>query len=705
MRRFLFAAFAITSALLDGCSRRSSAPRTYRNAPVIIISIDTVRADHLPMFGYRGVDTPHLDALRRDGVLFTSAYSHVPLTLPSHTSILTGLLPQHNGVRNNLGYVLDAKTVTIASFLKQQGYDTGAAVSAFVLRGSAGLAHSFDFYDDTIANRPGIPAGSLQRSGRVTEEIANRWIGQREAKPFFFFFHIFEPHSPYEPEEPFRSRVANAYDGEIATADAIVGDFIETLKRRGIYDRAVIVMLSDHGEGLDQHGEPEHGIFIYREDIHVPLVVKLPGNARSDSTLSAPVGLIDVFPTIAQLVGASPPAHLDGRSLFAQEDNTRHIYSESLYARIHLGWSELRSLVDTQKHFIEAPKPELYDMQRDPSETKNIVSDDRRAYAQMRDELARYKDNAALPAHIDPEEAKKLAALGYLSATPAPASGDLPDPKDRIGEIAEMMQATRLLNEHKNEEAILAFRRIVAGNPRLTDAWNELGTALEAAGRNEEASEIYKKAIATTPELAGEFGLRRAAVLLRLEQYDEAERHARLGQRSNLGGTHLMLSRIALTRKNFAQAEQEARIAMGDANNRVAAEVLLAQVLAQQGRVREAMPVIDQAGKEIQQEKLGEIESYHFARGDVLARMTRYDEAIAEFKQEIAQFPQNRQPYANLHLVYRVRNDPASAQRTIDDMVRTIPGKATLLFAAKTVGALGDARGAAEWKKRAAQMR
>ena len=702
MRRFL--AVALTAVVLAGCSRESRAPRTYRNAPVIIISIDTLRADHLPMFGYRGVATPHLDSLRGDGVLFTNAYSHVPLTLPSHTALLTGLLPPHNGVRNNLGYVLDAKTTTVASFLKEQGYDTGAAVSAFVLRGSAGLARSFDFYDDAIANRPGVPAGSLQRSGRVTEDVANRWIAQHDATPFLFFFHIFEPHSPYEPEEQFRS-VANAYDGEIATADSIVGEFIDSLKRRGVYDRAIIVMLSDHGEGLDQHGEPEHGIFLYREDIHVPLVVKLPGNAMKGSTSAAPAGLIDVFPSIAQLIGAKPPPNLDGRSLFGPQDNGRRIYSESLYPRIHLGWSELRSLEDGEKHFIQAPKPELYDMQRDPAEATNIIGDDRRTYVQMRDELARYHDNAVLPTHIDPEEARKLAALGYLSATAAPSNGPLPDPKDRIGEIAKMVAATRLLNEHRNDEAIAAFKAIVAANPRLTDAWNELGTTLEAAGRNEEASEIYRKAIETTPELAGEFGLRRAAVLLRLEQYDDAERHARLGERSNLAGTHLMLSRIALAKKNYAQAEQEARIAMRDANNRVAAEVLLAQVISQQGRAQEAMPVIDQAGKEIAEEKLGEIESYHFARGDILARLNRYDEAISEFKREIALFPRDRQPYANLYLVYVVRNDPASAQRTLEEMVRAIPGQTTLLFAAKTAEALGDHSGAAEWRRRAAATR
>jgi choline-sulfatase len=701
MKRLVIATLALAGALLSGCQREGTAAGTYAGAPVIIISIDTVRADHLPMFGYRGMETPHLDALRRDGVLFTTAYSHVPLTLPSHASLLTGLLPPRNGVRNNIGYVLDPKTVTIASFLKQQGYETGAAISAFVLRGSTGLSASFDFYEDTIANRGGVSTGSLQRSGRITGEIATKWIDGRGTKPFFFLFHIFEPHSPYEPEEPFRSLIADRYDGEIATADAIVGDFLQGLKRTGIYDRAIIFLLSDHGEGLNQHGEPEHGIFVYNEDIHVPLVVKLPKNAKAGTTVAAPVGLVDVFPTIAQLIGVNPPPNLSGRSLFSAGASERGIYSESLYGRIHLGWSELRSLADGRRHLIQSPKPELYDIERDPAEKTNILAEDRRTYARMRDELARYTDKGSQPAQIDPEEAKKLAALGYLSAPARPATGELPDPKDRIGEIAAMMAATKQLNEHRYDDAIAGFRRIVEQNPRFTDAWNQLGAALEGAGQYQEASDVYRKVIETTPELAAEFGLKRAAVLLRLEQYDEAERHARLGEKTNLGATHVMLARIALTRKNYARAEQEARIGMGDVNNRVAAEVLLAQVLAQQGRVQEAMPVIEKAGEEISQEKLGEIESYHFARGDVLARMSRYDEAIAEFRKEIALFPLNRQPYANLYLTYKVRNQPAEAAQTLEEMVRTIPGKTSMLFAAKTVAALGDERGAAVWRRRA----
>jgi arylsulfatase A-like enzyme len=270
MRRLLAVLFALTAI---GC-RRETRVESFDRPPVIVVSIDTLRADHLPMFGYRAVETPQLDAFRADSVLFRNAYSHVPLTLPSHVSILTGLLPPDHKVRNNIGYLLDPKIETLPRFLKGKGYETGAAVSAYVLHGSSGLSSAFDFYEDGVSQRSNAAVGSLARSGRKTAELALQWIGPRRDKPFFFLFHIFEPHSPYAPEEVFRAKYRDAYDGEIATADSIVGSFFDELKKSGVYDKAIIVVLSDHGEGLNDHGEPEHGIFVYREAIHIPLLVK-----------------------------------------------------------------------------------------------------------------------------------------------------------------------------------------------------------------------------------------------------------------------------------------------------------------------------------------------------------------------------------------------------------------------------------------------
>ena len=278
---------------------RGAKRATYPEAPVILISIDTLRADRLPAYGYKGVETPNIDALRADGVLFTDAYSQVPLTLPSHASLLTGLLPADNGVRNNIGYRLeDPKRPSIPTTLKAAGYATGAAISSYVLRASTGLGALFDDYDDAIVPKPGEPIGTLQRSGYASEEIAAAWIAKHKGERFFYMFHIFEPHSPYEAPEPFASRYKNPYDAEVATADDIVGKFVASLKASGVYDDAIVILISDHGEGLNDHGEPEHGIFLYREAIHVPLIVKLPKRARAGETVGRPVALVDLFPTI-----------------------------------------------------------------------------------------------------------------------------------------------------------------------------------------------------------------------------------------------------------------------------------------------------------------------------------------------------------------------------------------------------------------------
>lgn len=699
------AAVLLALCLALASCRRGAETRalTYPSAPVILISIDTLRADRLPMFGYRGVATPNLDAFRADAILFTSAFSHVPLTLPSHASMLSGQLPAEHKVRNNIGYALGAEVATLPALLKSHGYETGAAVSAYVLRGSTGMSRSFDFYEDSISNRGGAAAGQLQRSGRVTARIASEWIAPRASKPFFLMLHIFEPHSPYDPEAAFRN-AASPYDGEVATADAIVGSFLEDLKKRGVYERAIIVIASDHGEGLGDHGEPEHGIFVYREAIHVPLIVKLPHSVRGGEAVDAPVGLSDIAPTVAQLTDLRVPPSWTGRSLLGPMQSGRRIFSESLYGRIHLGWSELRSLADSRFHFIEAPRAELYDMKADPGEKRNVLTEERRVYAAMREEIGRFTSAAVLPTNVDPEEAKKLAALGYLSSTPQAPQGPLPDPKDRIGEIAAMVRATTLLHERRLPESIAAFREIVQSNPRLSDAWNQLGSALESAGRYEEASEVYRSAIEVAPELAPELGLKRGSLLLRMEKFDEAERHARLASRTNSAGMHLLLARIRLARKEYGPAEQEARLATADASNRIGADLLLAQIYSQQNRLGEAAQLVAKVEQEIAREGIGPVESFEYVRGDVFARMERYDEAIAAFNREIKAFPRHRQPYANLYLVYMVLNRPADAERALEAMVGASPTREAALFASRTAEALGDGLLARRWRARAQQM-
>src|SRR6476469_2773084 len=290
-RRFVALLIALVAA---GCNR-SSADR-FSNAPVILFSIDTLRADHLSSYGAKLVETPAIDRLAADGIVYENAYSHVPLTFPSHVTMLTGLLPFDNGVRSNIGYTLDPNAhATLPRLLAAHGYATGGAVSAYVLRGETGLASIFDFYDDSMEVWESATLGALQRHGDETVRVAENWLDGVHDKPFFLFLHLFEPHSPYEPVEPFRSKYTNPYDGEIATADAIVGRFLADLDRRGLYDKALIILAGDHGEGLGDHGESEHGVLLYREVLHVPLIVKLPGGKLARRRVAAPAQLIDIL--------------------------------------------------------------------------------------------------------------------------------------------------------------------------------------------------------------------------------------------------------------------------------------------------------------------------------------------------------------------------------------------------------------------------
>src|SRR5207302_1963262 len=284
---------AVLMLLAAACSRQAAVDR---KAPIIIISIDTLRSDHLPAYGYTKIETPAIDRFRKDAVLFERAYSHCPLTLVSHASVFTGLLPAEHGIRDNLGYNLNPKVPTIAEFLKSKGYATGGAVSALVLRGETGIKRGFDFWDDSIDfDMNALSIGRAQRSGEETRQIAEKWIGAHKSVPFFFFFHIYEPHTPYEPPDQFRSKYGNTYDGEIATADDVVGKFVSYLREQDLYDKATIILMSDHGEGLGDHGEDEHGILLYRETLQVPLIVKFSRSAQKGMSVGKPVQLIDIY--------------------------------------------------------------------------------------------------------------------------------------------------------------------------------------------------------------------------------------------------------------------------------------------------------------------------------------------------------------------------------------------------------------------------
>ncbi len=676
-------------------------------APVIIISVDTLRADRLPAYGYTGVKTPAIDALVADSIVFENAYAHVPLTLPSHVTMLTGLLPEATGVRNNLGYRFDGNEhANLPSMLKAKGFATGAAVSAYVMRSATGLGALFDDYDDRIdRSSEGGSMGELERSGDQTVASAIQWIEEKKEQPFFYLLHLFEPHAPYEPIEPYRTQYASSpYDGEIATTDFYLERFFQTLKANGVYDRATIIFLSDHGEGLGDHGEAQHGIFLYREAIHVPMIVKLPNGAMKGTRVEAPVQLIDLLPTVAGLAGFEVPEKATGVSLVeiarGNAPEGRRIYSESMYPRIHLGWSDLASLIDEQHHYIDAPRPELYDIRADPGEKQNILSEQRRVYASMRAEVQKHPRTLELPANIDPEEAAKLAALGYLGSTGASTSGKLPDPKDGIADLERTGKANALVAQGKHKEAIAILEDVVARNPSFADAWTQLGKALDRTGRPDEAIAAYKKTIEVAPMLVPGTAMSMAEVFLRMGRFDDSISHAELALPAHPSAARMLMAQVHLARRDFPAAEREAQALMADRDRRNDASVLLAQVRIAQRRLPEAGVILDGVKQQADAEGKQVPPNFWFARGDTLARMSKFPEAEQSFREEIRLYPRNREAYVRLAVLQTLTGREGDATQTFEQMVRANPGESSYALAAETFRELKKPDAARKWSAR-----
>ncbi|HTS02228.1 MAG TPA: sulfatase-like hydrolase/transferase [Thermoanaerobaculia bacterium] len=698
------AALALAAACLGACSRKP-ARSVFPGAPVVLISIDTLRADRLPLYGYTKIATPSLDLFAKDAWLFENAYSPCPMTLPSHTTMLTGLLPPEHGVRNNIGFAFDgAAHASLPRLLEQHGYATGAAVSSYVLRSEAGLGPLFDFYEDSFGTVPGIQAVHYRRPGDETAAFAEAWIGEHVRKPFFFLFHIYEPHLPYAPPEPFRSRYGVTYDAEVATADAIVGAFLDDLKKLGVYDRAIVIVTADHGEGLGEHGEEQHSIFLYREAIKVPLLVKLPGGSGGGRRATSPVQLSDIFPTVTEALGLPTPKEVSGKSLFevsAPGAAARPIYGETLFPRLQLGWSDLRSVLDDRYQYIHGPRPELYDMVRDPHELNDLAKSDPDTVVRLARELQRFPKGNEKPESVDEETRRRLTSLGYLGTLrDGGRSADLPNPADNLPALRRMEEAWRLGAEGRVAEAIDVLRASVRENPGMFDAWVKLAELLSEAGRDDEAAAAYRQALARMPAFLPDISLELASVELRRQNLDEAERLARLAATAVPSRAHELLASVALARGNFAAAEAEAAAASSSRNPQPSAILALARVKLREGKAAEALEAVERAQAVAGDKHLGSVYDLEFLRGDALARLNRMDEAEAAFRAEIRAFPAHSEPYANLAVIRFMKGDRSEPDRLLAEMVRANPSPRSYLVAARTLEALGEKQKAAAFRSR-----
>ena len=675
---------------------RAVAPRD--RPPVVIISIDTLRADHLPAYGYRNVDTPAIDGLRRQALLFARAYTQIPLTLPSHASIFSGQLPASHGVRDNLGYQYDGQRwPSLATLFARAGYATGGFVSAYVLRKESGIGSGFATWDDEVSRQFGGEVGTSQRSGRDTVALASRWLEGVHGQPFFLFVHLYEPHLPHLPPEPFASRYALPYDAEIATADAAVGDLFATLRRLDAYDRAVIVLLADHGEGLGDHGELEHGILLYRETLQVPLLLKLAG-AKTAGRIETPVQLVDVFPTLLALTGIAPPTNeqLAGRSLLAGALPGRAIYAETYYPR-HYGWSELASVIRDRYHYVHGPSPQLFDVVADPAERHDLLRAERRTYLELRDLARASLSEPRPPDPGDAEARRRLAALGYVSSAPGPPGASRPDPRDRIAADGRLHETATMIAQHRAVEAVPVLRRLLAENPQMVYGWQQLGRALEDGGDFEGGLKAYQRALSLSPAVPDPVSLAGAGrLLLLLGRHQEARAHAELALAFDPALGHELLAAVAVADGDLAVAEREAGAMQQSGGDPAEAMVVLASVQARQGRLEEAWRSAEQADEERRRRgTTRELRGLHLVRGDVLARLGRARQAEQEFRAEIAAFPTLLPAYSHLAMLYVSAGRSDVGREVLRRMIDVTGGSpAAYLEAAGTLRALGDASGA-----------
>jgi choline-sulfatase len=471
---------------------------------IFLVTIDTLRADHVHCYGGSNIETPAMDGLARDGVRFANAFTPSPITNSSHVSILTGLLPSSHGV-TNFGVPLQPEHPTAAQLLKTRGYRTAAFIGSVVLDSHAmapGLGNGFDYYDNfPPSSKTGSRWGRLERRGMDVVRHAETWLDAHPAGPHFVWLHLYDPHDPYEPPPPFSQTYKDhLYDGEIAYADWSLAHFVSYLKRHAMYRNALIVVVGDHGEGLGDHGEDTHGIFLYDSTLHVPLIIKLPAGKASGRVVEAPVRTIDILPTLLD-IAAADTVRLDGQSLepyfMASKTTNRLAFGETDYP-VSFGWAPLRSVRADGFKFIEAPRPELYDLRSDPLEVSNryepwneMVQKFRALLAEIR---ARAPQAAASKGTVDPLTIAELKALGYLgradvgSATNVPVPSLLPDPKDRIEEQNLLHKSMLASEDGRVQEARETLEKLLQLDPDSYAALRQLGE-LEVSGG------LYSKAI------------------------------------------------------------------------------------------------------------------------------------------------------------------------------------------------------------------
>ncbi len=587
---------------------------------VILITLDTTRADHLGAYGYQDASTPNLDAFAREGVLFQNAISVAPITFPSHTSMMTGTFPIHHGVHDNDGYILDEDVDTLAEILGQAGYATGAVVSATPLQSGVRLDQGFESYNDHFredwspkqrAERQKNNFGFVERTADQTNRAAFRWLDQHGDEPkIFLWVHYFDPHQSFRPPPPYDSIFAlSPYDGEIAFMDEHFGRLIAKLKEKGIYSRSLILVVGDHGEGLEDHGEPTHAAYIYNSTIRVPwLQADSSQPHRKGKVIKEMVRTVDIAPTILGALGLPQGEAMQGQDLRSLMDHgadpPQETLIESYYTFYHCDWSPLRALMTPEWKYIEGPKPELYNMKSDPGEKRNLIQSNLRQAQVMEESLYRYArqmrtgdPSRSVAKTTNPEDLERLAALGY-AAVPTQASklgrkfppkheyADLRNPMDNPRILYYINYSNELVRTRQYEFGINASRQGITLDPTNSRLHYNLARSLAGVGAFEAAERSLRQAIALTSADSSYYHLL-GLLLSKRGQHKPAVHALEEALRLSPDSIDLLtlLSKSWETLGHKDEAIAHLRAAQALAPNRIDLSLAMANLLARSGRL------------------------------------------------------------------------------------------------------------------------
>jgi arylsulfatase A-like enzyme/Tfp pilus assembly protein PilF len=647
---------------------------------LVVITLDTTRADRLGAYGYSRAGTPNVDALAQQGALFEHASTAAPLTLPAHSTLFTGRFPPEHGVRDNGGYFLNDSEQTLAEVLKAHGYATGGFIAAYVLDSKWGIAQGFDtYFDDFDLSKYAVMSmGAIQRPGNEVVDRALPWIDQHHTSPFFAWIHLYDAHTPYAPPEPFKSQhPGDPYQGEIAFADAQVGRVVTFLRDRNLLDSTVIVIVGDHGESLHDHGEAGHGFFVYESTMHVPLVISAPFSKMRARRVGDPVRSVDVMPTVLDLLGVSRPATaaIDGTSIAplmagAKTELGLEAYAEAVYPLHHFGWSDLRALRQGRYKLIAAPRPELYDLQDDPSEARNLFQDRKALGDLMLGRLAQMEAHfkAASPVksdavEVDPDAKARLAALGYVGSFVATigegSRAGLADPKDKVDLFNDITRA-REIGKDENElaAAMGILDDVLKKDPKVIDAWFTLGMMSSRRGRDDEAIGFYKRALALKPD-DEEAVINMAHSYRKLGRDDDAmvgfKRFLELDPKN--AQVHYEIAQILLDRGKSSEAAVELRKALSVEPTMAAARNALGVAALNEGDVATAESEIRRALAMKPDVRLA-----HFNLALVAEKQGDGATAQAEYQKELALHPNNFKAAFNLGKLYEAQGRTAEQE-------------------------------------------